>query len=335
MDPYGYGTPVALQQAAAPIQQTGNFNVSGFGVVPTIYGSLVANGDLTLEGTQDATKTSSYVILQPTGGNVGIGVTAPSTALEISTTGGVFQATRIAAASSATNFTFRKATTGTTTVASGDEIAAMNFSGYDGTGYILTGRMQAIVDGSVSTNTVPIALTFTTGTTAANRTERLRIESGGNVGIGITDPSVLLDVNGVIRSYGTSGTPRLLVGSTDESTGEGLEINYEFGGDLARITSIERGVAYRDLVFEGSSVRLLSGSGSVTQALAVDVNGNVIVGNAAIATNATNGFLYLPTCAGAPTGTPTAVTGRVACVVDTTNNRIYIYDGAWISAALA
>lgn len=45
--------------------------------VPTIYGSSAANGDITIEGTSDSTKTSSYVILQPNGGNVSIGTTSP------------------------------------------------------------------------------------------------------------------------------------------------------------------------------------------------------------------------------------------------------------------
>lgn len=48
------------------------------------------------------------------------------------------------------------------------------------------------------------------------------------------------------------------------------------------------------------------------------------IGMAALATNATDGFLYVPTCAGVPTGTPTAKTGSVPMVVDTTNNRLYL-----------
>jgi hypothetical protein len=39
-----------------------------------LYGGIDANNDLTLEGTSHATKTTSYVLLQPNGGNVGIGV---------------------------------------------------------------------------------------------------------------------------------------------------------------------------------------------------------------------------------------------------------------------
>ena len=60
---------------------------------------------------------------------------------------------------------------------------------------------------------------------------------------------------------------------------------------------------------------------------------NLIVGRpSAIATNAADGFLYIPTCAGAPTGTPTAYTGKAAIVVDSTNHKLYFYDGAWRDA---
>ena len=50
---------------------------------PLIYGSSATNGDITIEGTSDATKTTSYVILQPTSGNVGIGTTGPISKLNV------------------------------------------------------------------------------------------------------------------------------------------------------------------------------------------------------------------------------------------------------------
>lgn len=62
---------------------------------------------------------------------------------------------------------------------------------------------------------------------------------------------------------------------------------------------------------------------------------SLVVGNAALATSATDGFLYIPTCAGAPTGTPTAHAGTVALVFDTTDNKLYAYNGAWKSVALS
>lgn len=44
---------------------------------------------------------------------------------------------------------------------------------------------------------------------------------------------------------------------------------------------------------------------------------------------------YVPVIAGAPTFTPEDRPGFAAMVYDETNNRIYVYDGGWISAALS
>ena len=52
----------------------------------TLIGGTAANDDLTLEGTSSATRTTSYVILQPNGGNVGINDTAPSAQLHVDQT---------------------------------------------------------------------------------------------------------------------------------------------------------------------------------------------------------------------------------------------------------
>ncbi len=56
---------------------------------------------------------------------------------------------------------------------------------------------------------------------------------------------------------------------------------------------------------------------------------SVVVGTAALATTATDGFLYIPSSAGQPAGTPTSFTGRVALCYDTTNHQFWIYDGGW------
>ena len=57
-------------------------------------------------------------------------------------------------------------------------------------------------------------------------------------------------------------------------------------------------------------------------------------GTGLIATDATSGFMYVPTCAGTPTGTPANTpTGYVPLVVDSTNNKLYFYsNGAWRDA---
>ena len=61
--------------------------------------------------------------------------------------------------------------------------------------------------------------------------------------------------------------------------------------------------------------------------------GATVVGSAALATTATDGFLYVPTCAGVPTGTPTSYNSTAPIVIDTTNHRLYFYSGgSWRNA---
>jgi hypothetical protein len=68
----------------------------------------------------------------------------------------------------------------------------------------------------------------------------------------------------------------------------------------------------------------------------IDSNWNTELGQkSALATTATDGFPYIPTCAGVPTGAATAKTGLVPLVYDTTNNRIYVRNGGtWRQVAV-
>lgn len=80
-------------------------------------------------------------------------------------------------------------------------------------------------------------------------------------------------------------------------------------------------------------IQTADANGTLTDRLATDSKANIVLGSAAIATTATDGFLYIPTCAGTPTGTPTSFTGRVPIVYDTTNNKLCVYNGAWKKTA--
>ena len=81
------------------------------------------------------------------------------------------------------------------------------------------------------------------------------------------------------------------------------------------------------------NVRPLRVSPRGNDSLLADHLGNVVHGNAALSTSATDGFFHLTTAAGAPSGTPaTTYTGRAPVLVDTTNNRFYAYyGGSWVN----
>ncbi len=68
------GEVIAGQTGADPIWSAAP-TIGTSVTVPTVYGSSAENGDITIEGTSHATKTTSNVVLQPTEGNVGIGTT--------------------------------------------------------------------------------------------------------------------------------------------------------------------------------------------------------------------------------------------------------------------
>src|SRR5262249_290724 len=57
---------------------------------------------------------------------------------------------------------------------------------------------------------------------------------------------------------------------------------------------------------------------------------NSIFSDSALGTSNTDGFIHYPSCPGTPTGVPTAYTGVIPTVVDSTNQRFYAYiGGAW------
>ncbi|MBP9819584.1 tail fiber domain-containing protein, partial [Candidatus Woesebacteria bacterium] len=155
----------------------------------TIYGSDAANGNLTLHGTSNGTRTSSYVLLQPTAGNVGIGTTAPVTTLDIQgapITDGALQFQTVIANS-------------TTAYNSSPEAGLMFYNKYNsggsyaGMGGISVGKENA-TDGNYSSY-----IAFHSRVNGFSVGERARITSAGNLGLGTTTASQTLHVEGTAR----------------------------------------------------------------------------------------------------------------------------------------
>jgi hypothetical protein len=79
-----------------------------------------------------------------------------------------------------------------TIVQSGDSPGQISFQGNDGTEFVEAARITSLIDGTPGANDMPGSLTFgTTADGASSPTERMRIDSSGNVQIGKTSNSTL------------------------------------------------------------------------------------------------------------------------------------------------
>lgn len=72
----------------------------------------------------------------------------------------------------------------------------------------------------------------------------------------------------------------------------------------------------------------------------MELNGTSIAGCAGISmaagsTGMTTGFNHISAAAGTPTGAPTNPSGNVPMYYDTTNNKLYVYNGGWKSVTLS
>jgi hypothetical protein len=82
-----------------------------------------------------------------------------------------------------------------TIVQNGDALGSVSFSGSDGSGYVIGSQIASFVDQVPGANDMPTCLTFaTTPDGSATCTERMRITSAGNVGIGTATPGAELEV---------------------------------------------------------------------------------------------------------------------------------------------
>ena len=301
------GAPIAGTNAtvtnASAIYSPGNAVGSG---VTNSYG-------LNINANTGATNNYSAIF---NGGNVGIGTGFPSEKLQVAS--GEIMVSSNASTSSA--------------VHNGIKFTTDNETYY------------SAVRANRDTLSTRIGLSFLTANGGVP-VETMRIDYAGRVGIGTSSPAYPLDVQGVIQAKGTNNI--LLDPSTGYVyTNTGL-VNLATGNNarmqvLAAGPYIERNIADANPALIVSNTNATS-TGDITQFKSnatvkarITALGSVVVGNStsAISTSATDGFLYVSSSAGAPTGTPTTQTGSVPVHVDATNNAMYMYtNSAWRSVA--
>lgn len=135
--------------------------------------------------------------------------------------------------------------------------------------------------------------------------------------LGDTNPAYLYNASGSIRAEAVTRPFEI----NRDAAGAGLSLLYLYQQNVQK-----GGIGISSL----SNLALLGGG---SECIEWDANRNVAIGGGAVATNSTQGFLYVPTCAGTPTGVPAGKAGFIPIVVDSTNNKLYFYSGgAWRDA---
>ncbi len=281
----GNNTLGLIKGNASDVVEIGGANTTGVQLNKntSITGNLTVSGNST---TTNATTTNSYFSNTLTGpgsftvnssGDVGIGTSAPVSSLHVNKSNvGQTALLTLSNLNGATNDT-----------------ADINFS--LGGSTVTTARVSAIrtAAGAVT----DLAFSSFDG---ASLVERMRILSGGNVGIGTTAPAAKLDVVGGTRQL--SGSP------STPASGKGLEMYYDSGsfaqGEGSYLISYDRtGSAYKPLNFDGSVVRLINsgatavtvtggsvGIGTTNPASKLDISGGLILTTGTAASIATKGL---------------------------------------------
>lgn len=173
--------------------------------------------------------------------------------------------------------------------------------------------------------------------TLTGDSEKARIKSDGNFLIGTTTGDIGQTTLGRFTLMHTA-TPIMELGSSVADAAGALLGNFEFvwstqgtgNRRMAAISAISRGATANN---RGADLDIYTrpNAGALRQVASfLSVAGFSVDVGANLATNATDGFIYIPACAGTPTGVPTARTGAIPLVYDLTNNILYAYsNGAW------
>lgn len=168
------------------------------------------------------------------------------------------------------------------------------------------------------------AIGFVNNDNATNGTMDVKITRGGAATLQYGDLDAATAVAQIVRvqsvvagTADTAGANWTMRGSLSTGTGIPGDIIFQVAGKGAAST------------VQNTAITALTIKGGTTNNTNVGYP-SVVIGNAALGTTATDGFLYIPTCAGTPTGVPTGFTGRVPLVYDSTNKQFWIYDGAWL-----
>ncbi len=190
-----------------------------------------------------------------------------------------------------------------------------------------TGATETVATFKSSDSSFANALQVVMGNnaTALGRHAELNIDVGGTGFLSLNVNGGQVVIGSAVRSNGSFTQSLVVVGPSTPALQ--LTNGSSSGGGAIQVTAA--GTAGLSFHTHTGAV----GSETYNERLRLDANGNVIVNTNGVATTATDGFLYIPSCAGTPTGVPTTYTSRLPLVIDRTNNKLYFYSsGAWRDA---
>jgi trimeric autotransporter adhesin len=202
----------------------GNTTITGFANVtgPLAAGNTTINGQL-LKGYTSSIPTPTQAGAQLTN----FGIQSSGTTMATASYGAYGWIVGTSSAS-APMFAMNRSSSNTigtfSAVTTGNVLGVVNFAGDSGTQFESAASIVGVVDGAVSSTSMPGLLSFrTSGASSVVPTERMRIDSSGNIGIGTSSPAQILHVFGGANTNlwlqkNTSGA------TTFDGSGAGIDI---------------------------------------------------------------------------------------------------------------
>lgn len=180
-------------------------------------------------------------------------------------------------------------------------------------------------------------ITATTGgnlylSNGVSATWRMRIDSGGNINCGggtSVNGNRLLDIVNTDAGANATAFLRLITKDVAGSGSSSLNL-YKHKSGYAILQNDEPSASGTISLYTAGNAAIYFYTAGTIRGY-VDGTGNFTVGTAQLSTSATAGTLWIPSCAGTPTGALTRpYTGAQALLVDDTNDQLYRYgSGGW------
>ena len=273
-------TPVAgdfeVHCASGGELRVDNYGSSGV-LIKQLNGGSGTSGSMLMQAGSNiilATNDTNEAMRIDSSGNVGIGTSSPESNLHIEGDG--VSALRFGNIGVSSNSALR-ISRNDTTISGTNALGYLEFGGNDTTNNVDTAHayVGGIVEGTHSGGNNPTALIFgTTPSSSGTPTERLRIDSSGNVGIGVTSPSAKLEVGSTFGAQiSGNGAGVGVFGSNAHTTNGSITVvtsHGSYGGSA--VTSAWGSVRFHTL---GGSV---TAGASIAERMRIDSSGKVGIG---------------------------------------------------------